>query len=86
MTCAVGRILVTLRNDPGWAPLFPLARGILVEVAARLALRHLARELGDPAVVGVPDRSPPSAMDRPRLDGATGTVEVGGAMTILITN
>lgn len=72
-----GRILVTLRTDPGWAPLFPLARGILVERGSTLSHSAiLARELGIPAVVGVPGllRSVRDG-DRLRLDGAAGTVE-----------
>lgn len=72
-----GRILVTLRTDPGWAPLFPLARGILVERGSTLSHSAiLARELGIPAVVGVPGLlATVRDGDRLRLDGATGTVE-----------
>lgn len=72
-----GRILVTLRTDPGWAPLFPLARGILVERGSSLSHSAiLARELGIPAVVGVPGllRAVRDG-DRLRLDGAQGTVD-----------
>lgn len=72
-----GRILVTLRTDPGWAPLFPLARGILVERGSTLSHSAiLARELGIPAVVGVPNllRSVRDG-DHLRLNGAQGTVE-----------
>jgi pyruvate,water dikinase len=72
-----GRILVTLRTDPGWAPLFPLARGILVERGSTLSHSAiLARELGIPAVVGVPGllRTVRDG-DRLRLDGGAGTVE-----------
>ncbi len=50
-----GRILTTLRTDPGWAPLFPTALGILVERGSTLSHSAVvARELGIPAVVGVP--------------------------------
>ena len=72
-----GRILVTLRTDPGWAPLFPLARGILVERGSSLSHSAiLARELGIPAVVGVPGllRTVRDG-DRLRMDGAQGTVK-----------
>jgi len=72
-----GHILVAPRTDPGWAPLFPCARGIIVERGSLLSHSAvLARELGLPAVVGVP-----GVVDmlrdgeRVRIDGATGTVE-----------
>ena len=50
-----GRILCTVRTDPGWAPLFPSASGILVERGSSLSHSAVvARELGIPAVVNVP--------------------------------
>lgn len=72
-----GKILVTLRTDPGWAPLFPLARGILVERGSTLSHSAiLARELGIPAIVGVPGLlKTVRDGERLRLDGSTGTVE-----------
>ena len=72
-----GRILCTLRTDPGWAPLFPTAAGILVERGSTLSHSAVvARELGIPAVVGVPGLlSIVSDGERVRLDGAEGTVE-----------
>jgi pyruvate,water dikinase len=72
-----GKILTALRTDPGWAPLFPSARAILVERGSSLSHSAvLARELGIPAVVGVPNllRIVHSG-ERVRLDGAAGTVE-----------
>ena len=48
-----GQILCTVRTDPGWAPLFPTAGGILVERGSTLSHSAVvARELGIPAVVG----------------------------------
>jgi len=72
-----GQILVTLRTDPGWAPLFPAAAGILVERGSTLSHSAvLARELGIPAVVGVPNLLKiVRDGERLRLNGATGTVE-----------
>jgi pyruvate,water dikinase len=72
-----GRILVTLRTDPGWAPLFPSASGILVERGSTLSHSAiLARELGIPAVVGVPNLLKiVQDGDELRLDGGAGTVE-----------
>ena len=71
-----GCILTTVRTDPGWAPLFPTARGILVERGS--ALSHsavVARELGIPAVVGVPGLlSIVRSGEVVRLDGGTGEV------------
>lgn len=72
-----GQILCTIRTDPGWAPLFPSAGGILVERGSTLSHSAVvARELGIPAVVGIPGLTKTLAMgDRVRMDGAAGTVE-----------
>lgn len=49
-----GDILCTVRTDPGWAPLFLSAGGILVERGSTLSHSAVvARELGIPAVVGI---------------------------------
>ena len=72
-----GRILTALRTDPGWGPLFPTASGILVERGSTLSHSAvLARELGIPAVVGVPNLLKlVKDGERARLDGASGIVE-----------
>jgi phosphohistidine swiveling domain-containing protein len=72
-----GQILVAMRTDPGWAPLFPTCTGILVERGSTLSHSAvIARELGIPAVVGVP-RLLAIVKDgeRVRLDGGLGSVE-----------
>ena len=71
-----GQILTTVRTDPGWAPLFPTASGILVERGSTLSHSAVvARELGIPAVVGVPDLlAIVKPMERVTLDGATGLI------------
>ena len=71
-----GKVLTALRTDPGWAPLFPSARAILVERGSMLSHSAvLARELGIPAVVGVPNLLRIVRHgERVRLDGAAGTV------------
>ncbi len=72
-----GQILVAMRTDPGWAPLFPSCAGILVERGSTLSHSAvIARELGIPAVVGVPHLLD-IVMDgeRVRLDGGLGSVE-----------
>jgi rifampicin phosphotransferase len=72
-----GHILVAPRTDPGWSPLFPAARAIIVERGSLLSHSAvLARELGLPAVVGIPGvvellRDG----ERVRVDGSAGTIE-----------
>lgn len=71
-----GQILCTVRTDPGWAPLFPSAGGILVERGSTLSHSAVvARELGIPAVVGVPGLTS-TLKDREtvRMDGSTGRI------------
>jgi pyruvate,water dikinase len=71
-----GHVLTALRTDPGWAPLFPAASAILVERGSTLSHSAvLARELGIPAVVGVPGLlSIVRDGEVVRLDGSGGTV------------
>jgi phosphohistidine swiveling domain-containing protein len=72
-----GHVLVALRTDPGWAPLFPSASAIVVERGSLLSHSAvLARELGIPAVVGIPGVTTMLRDgERVRVDGAAGTVE-----------
>lgn len=72
-----GQILCTVRTDPGWAPLFPTAGGILVERGSTLSHSAVvARELGIPAIVGIPGITQLLQNgERVRMDGAKGTVE-----------
>jgi len=49
-----GKILCTMRTDPGWAPLFPQVEGLLIERGSSLSHSAVvAREMGIPTVVGV---------------------------------
>ncbi len=51
-----GCILVAKRTDPGWAPLFPLVKGMIIERGSLLSHSAIvAREMGIPAIVGVQD-------------------------------
>ena len=56
-SCAVdvtGCILVAVRTDPGWAPLFPVCKGVLVERGSILSHAAIVtRELGIPSIVGI---------------------------------
>ena len=71
-----GHILAAERTDPGWALLFPLVDGLLVQRGSLLSHSAIvARELGIPCVVGIP-----GLLETLRdgevveLDGASGTV------------
>ena len=72
-----GQILCTVRTDPGWAPLFPTAGGILVERGSTLSHSAVvARELGIPAIVNIPGLTKIlSDGERVRMDGATGIIQ-----------
>lgn len=51
-----GQILVTRQTDPGWAAVFFLTGGLVIERGGMLSHGAIiAREYGIPAVVGVPD-------------------------------
>lgn len=74
-----GDVLVTRQTDPGWAAVFFLIKGLVIERGGMLSHGAIiAREYGIPAVVGVPD-----AMrrirngERIRVNGDLGVVETG---------
>jgi phosphohistidine swiveling domain-containing protein len=71
-----GEILVAERTDPGWIMLFPSAAGLLVERGSLLSHSAIvAREMGIPAVVSIPDVTRwLSTGDEVELDGARGVV------------
>ncbi len=73
-----GKILVARQTDPGWAPLFPLASGLLVERGSLLSHSAVvAREMGIPAVVSIKGLLHTlSTGDRVTLDGSTGCIQV----------
>jgi len=49
-----GCILVAGRTDPGWVPLYPAVKGILIERGSILSHSAIvAREMGIPAIVGI---------------------------------
>ncbi len=73
-----GDILVTKQTDPGWAMVFPLIGGLIVERGG--ALSHgaiVAREFGIPAVIGI-DHITRSLKDNDEviLDGNLGKIQL----------
>ena len=73
-----GDILVCPATDPAWSPLFPLVRGLVVEIGGQLSHGSIvAREYSIPAVVNVPratSRIPDGAAIQ--LDAVAGTVRL----------
>ena len=50
----MGDILVTRQTDPGWGPVFPLIKGLVLERGGMLSHGAIiAREFGIPAIVNV---------------------------------
>lgn len=72
-----GQILVAFRTDPGWVPLYPAIRGLLVERGSLLSHSAVvAREMGLPSIIGIAGLTASlKTGDRVRMDGATGKVE-----------
>ncbi|MES3025709.1 MAG: PEP/pyruvate-binding domain-containing protein [Pseudomonadota bacterium] len=73
-----GDIVVTRQTDPGWACVFFLARGLVVERGGMLSHGAIiAREFGIPAVVGVRGATTRiRSGERLMLDGDRGVVEI----------
>ena len=83
LSCAAnvaGCVLVAERTDPGWGPLFPLAKGVLVERGSVLShAAILTRELGIPCAVGVKGLlAVVKDGDTVELDGTSGMVRLLG--------
>ena len=73
-----GEILVAERTDPGWIMLFPAAAGVLVERGSLLSHSAIvARELGIPAVVSIPNLMQTLTDGQlVEMNGSTGTIRV----------
>lgn len=73
-----GEILVTKQTDPGWAMVFPIISGLIVEKGG--ALSHgaiVAREFGIPAVLGIENITEIlKDNDEVLLDGDRGTISI----------
>ena len=73
-----GGILVTRQTDPGWAAVFFMVKGLVIERGGMLSHGAIiAREYGIPAVVGVNEAtSRIRSGERIRVDGDHGVVEL----------
>lgn len=73
-----GCILVAQRTDPGWVPLFPISKGILVERGSILSHSAIvAREMGIPAIVGINNLlSILKDGDEVEMNGSTGEIRI----------
>jgi pyruvate,water dikinase len=83
-TFARGECLVTRQTDPGWAPLFFLAKGLVMERGGMLSHGAIvAREFGIPGVIAVPNATRIlRSGERIEVDGDSGRVrrlERGGS-------
>jgi phosphohistidine swiveling domain-containing protein len=74
----VGDVLVARTTDPSWASVMYPAAALVVEIGGQLShAAVVARELGIPCVMGIPDVTRRLRDgDLVRVDGATGTVEI----------
>ena len=73
-----GCILVAGRTDPGWVPLYPAVRGILIERGSILSHSAIvAREMGIPAIVGIHGLLDALSNGQTvTMNGQTGTVRI----------
>jgi len=73
-----GEILVTMRTDPGWIPLYPSISGLLVERGGLLSHSAIvAREMGLPTVVSIQGLTKKLKTGmKVRMNGETGDIEI----------
>lgn len=73
-----GCIMVAERTDPGWVPLFPISKGILVERGSILSHSAIvAREMGIPAIVAVNNLlTTLKDGDEVEMDGSSGIIRI----------
>lgn len=71
-------IMVAERTDPGWVPLFPISKGILVERGSILSHSAIvAREMGIPAIVGINNLlTTLKDGDEVEMNGSTGEIRI----------
>jgi phosphohistidine swiveling domain-containing protein len=73
-----GEILVTKRTDPGWIPLYPSAKALLVERGGLLSHSAIvAREMGLPTIVSIKGLTKRLETGmKIRMNGETGIIEI----------
>jgi pyruvate,water dikinase len=73
-----GCIMVAEKTDPGWTPIFPLAKAIIIERGSLLSHAAIvAREMGIPAIVSIPNVMNILKNDMwIQMDGSTGLISV----------
>lgn len=73
-----GCIMVAEKTDPGWTPLFPLAKGLIIERGSLLSHAAIvSREMGIPAIVSVKHALDIFKDDMwVEMDGATGQIKI----------
>jgi pyruvate,water dikinase len=73
-----GKIVCALRTDPGWAALFPMCRGVIIEKGSSLSHSViLLRELGIPTIINVPAVTKHLQTGQQiRMSGETGEIEL----------
>lgn len=73
-----GKIVAALRTDPGWAALFPVCRGVIIEKGSSLSHSViLLRELGIPTIINVPGLTRRlQSGQQLRMDGRSGEIEL----------
>jgi phosphoenolpyruvate synthase/pyruvate phosphate dikinase len=75
-----GEILVCAITDPSWTPLFLVAAGVVCDTGAMQSHAAIvARELGIPAVMSVPDIATVADGTWLTVDGNSGTVRIHGS-------
>ena len=72
------KIIVAQRTDPGWAALFPICKGVLIEKGSSLSHSViLLRELGIPTIINIPRLTRRLETGQHiKMNGKTGKIEI----------
>jgi phosphohistidine swiveling domain-containing protein len=73
-----GKIVCALRTDPGWAALFPMCKGVLIEKGSSLSHSViLLRELGIPTIINIPGLTKTLQTGQQiSMNGSTGEIKI----------